>query len=146
MKIHTVFIRPAYPPDQADLVRTNMLPHMLRLEVGDPGPRLAAKMLYGRPLETVDSIAMLRWTLSYDLGNGRIARLDFRDDRPDPETPYDEMADALEWIRERAKALPKDQAWHFGLLTSSAALSLDWFTRVDEIRPLLKPPFPDAPA
>lgn len=142
MTIRTIYVQPAFA---AEHTLTGLIPYALRLEIGDPGPHLAADIFYKPKLGLTESTNMARWSFAYDSGNGRLAGIGFHDDRPDPESAYDEMAEALERIRDCAKALPGDRAWHHGLMISAYLIAQDWFTRPEEIKAALKPPFPTTP-
>lgn len=142
MGFHPILLVPRLSAPLATLW-SNVLPDELRLEAEPAGPGfLDVELAYRRAPTDGPTVRMPRWILAHDARLGRILRLTFPEDRPDPALPYDEIVAALRTINlAHASSAHGSEPYRFGLAMSSKLL-LGWLAEDEDVlRAALTPPF-----
>lgn len=140
MSVREFLLVPRFDP-RLQVLWQNVLPCEVRVCVLGDG--LETLMQYRRaPAAATDPVRMRRWTLQHDGLNGRILRLSFPPDRPDPAPPYDELVGALYAINlAHASAPHVAEPCRLGLAMASKLL-LGWLAEDEAVlRAALAPPF-----
>lgn len=119
------------------------LPYLLRVEAEDPCPgRLLVDPIYRKaPRSGYQSLASSRWECEINDGDGRLGKVVYRDDRPEPTWPYGEFLGTLVSLSLFAEGLPPEDRRRIGLLICAKTLLRFWRDDERRLRDALRPPF-----